>query len=313
VLQINAAERVIGAAAGRGEKHHYIPVFYSREWTGLDGRLCEYSRPFREVKPRWTHPDGTGYVRGLYNVPKNDPRLSDFIERHFLRITDNGAAVVAQQLRNEGKIDFFSLDRSSWSRFIISLMLRNPEYVARMGAEVARFFDSKGRYEERYHATKRPDDPDTYEEFIAKTVHHPAGPASVYAMQNLIDSPRMGGYLNQMRWAVVTYKNERHTLLTSDRPIIMSNGLIGPSDYLILPIGPRMLFLATNNIETEDRFRAISAGIFMAQVNNRVVSQARKYVYGTDNTQLRFVENRLGRMWPSMPLEPLPVKGLGER
>jgi hypothetical protein len=127
VLQINAAELVIGAAAGKGEKHHYIPVFYSREWAGPDGRLCEYTRPYREVKPQWKHPDATGYVRGLYTVPGSEPGVSEYIEHHFFRITDNGAAVVAQQLRAGGPIDWFNMDRSSWSRFIISLMLRNPD------------------------------------------------------------------------------------------------------------------------------------------------------------------------------------------
>jgi hypothetical protein len=24
-------------------RHHYIPVFYLKKWTGPDGRLCEYS------------------------------------------------------------------------------------------------------------------------------------------------------------------------------------------------------------------------------------------------------------------------------
>jgi hypothetical protein len=32
----------------------------------------------------------------------------------------------------------------------------------------------------------------------------------------------------------------------------------------------------------------------MQQVKDRVASQARRYVYGTDNSQLRFVANRLG-------------------
>src|SRR6185312_4634328 len=107
---------------------------------GQDGRLCEYTRPYREVKPQWKHPDATGYVRGLYTVPGSEPGVSEYIERHFFRITDNGAAVVAQQLRAAGPIDFFRMDRSSWSRFIISLMLRNPEYVARMAAEVVSFY-----------------------------------------------------------------------------------------------------------------------------------------------------------------------------
>lgn len=302
MLQINAAELVIGAAAGKGEKHHYIPVFYSREWAGPDGRLCEYTRPYREVKPQSKHPDATGYVRGLYTVPQNDPHVAEYIERHFFRITDNGAAVVAQELRNGGKIDFFSLDRSSWSRFIISLMLRNPEYVARMAAEVVGFY-ARTDNEEKYQELRGPSDPATFEEYVAKHTFHPARRMSAYALQKIIDSPTMGGHLNQMRWSVVTFKRERHTLLTSDRPIIMTNGIIGKKDHLALPIGPRMLFIAANNIETENMIRTIDPGILMAQVNHRVASQARKYVYGNDDKQLRFIENRLGRKWPSTPLE----------
>lgn len=302
MLQINAAELVIGAAAGKGEKHHYIPAFYSREWAGPDGRLCEYARPYREVKPQWKHPDATGYVRGLYTVPNGDPQVAEHIERHFFRITDNGAALVAQQLRAGGPVDWFNMDRSSWSRFIISLMLRNPEYVARMAAEVVSFY-AEPENEEKYREIRKPDDPDTFEKYLTQSTFHPAGRMSAYALQTIIDSPTMGGHLNKMRWSLVTFKNERHTLLTSDRPIIMTNGIIGPEDHLALPIGPRILFVATNNIETENKIRTIDATIMMTQVNHRVAAQARKYVYGTDNTQLRFVENRLGRKLPSTPLE----------
>jgi len=302
VFQFSAAELVIGAAAGKGEKHHYIPVFYSREWAGEDGRLYEYSRPYREVKLQWKHPDATGYVRGLYTVPRNDPQVSEYIERHFFRITDNGAAVVAQQLRSGGPIDWSNMDRSSWSRFIISLMLRNPEYIARMAAEVVSFY-ARTDNEEKYQELRGPDDPLTFEEYVANRTFHPAGRMSAHALQTIIDSPTMGGHLNGMRWSVVRFAKERHTILTSDRPIIMTNGLKGPDDHLVLPIGPRMLFIATNNIEMENRIRTIDAGIMMAQVNNRVASQARRYVWGTDNRQLRFVENRLGKKWPSTPLE----------
>jgi Protein of unknown function (DUF4238) len=155
----------------------------------------------------------------------------------------------------------------------------------------------------KYQEIRQPGDPETYEEYISKSLRYPAGRMSAYAMQTIIDSPRMGGHLNQMRWSLVAFRNERHTLLTSDRQIIMTNGLIGPNDHLALPIGARMLFVATNNIETENMIRTTDAGILMAQVNERVASQARRYVYGSDNKQIRFVENRLGRKWPSTPLE----------
>jgi hypothetical protein len=64
-----------------------------------------------------------------------------------------------------------------------------------------------------------------------------------------------------------------------------------------------MLFVATNNEETENNIRRADPTMRIAQVNGRVASQARKYVYGIDDRQLRFVEKRLGRKWPSTPLE----------
>jgi uncharacterized protein DUF4238 len=303
VLQFGAADLVIGAAAGRGDKHHYIPVFYSKEWAGPDGRLCEYSRPYDVVKPKLVHPKGTGYVRGLYTVPQNDPRVAEFIEREFFRITDNGAACALRMLKSGQEVAWTSDTRSAWSRFIISLMLRNPEYVARIGAEVVGFFDpNSGELNKKYQEIKRLDDPATYEEYIAKT-GHPAGRASAIAMQTIIDSPRMGGHLNQMRWSVVTFKNPKHTLLTSDRPIIMTNGLAKPRDHLSLPIGPLSLFVATNNVESENIIKSMDPRDLMEQVNDRVASQARRFVYGTDDRQLRFVSKRLGQKKPSIPLE----------
>jgi hypothetical protein len=195
-----------------------------------------------------------------------------------------------------------NMDRSSWSRFIISVMMRNPEYIARVASEVLGFY-AEPENSEKYRELRRPDDPQTFEEYLAKSTYHPAGRMNARTLQTVIDSPRMGGHLNQMRWSVVTFKKERHTLLTSDRPIIMTNGMAKPEDHLVLPIGPRTLFIATNNIETENKIRTIDAGTMMTQVNDRVASQARKYVYGADNKQLRFVEYRLGRRWPSTPLE----------
>jgi hypothetical protein len=77
----------------------------------------------------------------------------------------------------------------------------------------------------------------------------------------------------------------------------MTNGMAKPDNHLAIPIGPRMLFVATNTAEMEHPRQ------LMEQVNNRAASQARKYVWGSDDTQLRFVRNRFGRMEPSTPLE----------
>jgi hypothetical protein len=157
-------------------------------------------------------------------------------------------------------------------------MLRSPEYVARMAAEVADFFNPTAtELNDRYRQVRRPEDPETYEEYIALT-GHPAGRASAIAMRTIIDSPRMGGHLNQMRWSTVTFKNPKHALLTSDRPIIMTNGLVKSRDHLAIPIGPLALFVATNTEESDSIIRNINPRELMQQVNDRVASQARRFV-----------------------------------
>lgn len=50
-------------------KHHYVPQFYLAQWaTAADDRLCEYSRPYDEVKPKRRHPAETGYIDRLYEL-----------------------------------------------------------------------------------------------------------------------------------------------------------------------------------------------------------------------------------------------------
>jgi hypothetical protein len=303
VLQVSAADLVIGAAAGKGDKHHYIPVFYLQEWTGADGRLCEFSRPYDSVKPKRTHPGGTAYVRGLYTVPRNDPRVAEYIEREFFRVTDNSSSLVLRQLRTGELIVWDTDSRSAWSRLILSLMLRNPEYIKRVSTEIAGWFDpTSSELNERYRKVRQPGDPETYDEFLAQS-EHPAGRASAIALQTIIDSPRMGGHLNQMRWSVVSFKNPKHTILTSDRPIVMTNGILQPNDHLALPIGPLQLFVATNTLEAENTIRRMRPDSLIEQVNNRVAVQARRFVYAPDDRQLRFVSKRLGKKLPSTPLE----------
>jgi hypothetical protein len=182
-------------------------------------------------------------------------------------------------------------------------MVRNPEYVRHFAAEVVGFFDpGNAEVNERYRAIRQPEDPETYAEHIART-GHPVGRTSAITMQTLIDSPLMGKHLNRMRWSVVRF-NVSRTLLTSDRPIVMTGGLIKPTDHLALPIGPRTLFVAANTEQTEHLIRSWKPADLVEHVNDRVASQARKYVWGRDDTHLRFVANRLGKMEPSTPLDP---------
>src|ERR1700730_11752891 len=113
-------------------KHHYIPVFYLKQWAGDDRRICEFSKPYDRVKARRVHPDGTGYVHGLNTIPGLPPHETDFLETHFLKITDDMAAKALPRLiSNAAAVKTVPKLRDGWSRFIASLMIRNPEMLTR--------------------------------------------------------------------------------------------------------------------------------------------------------------------------------------
>src|SRR5205807_8174832 len=95
---------------------------------------------------------------------------------------------------------------------------------------------------QNYLEFRKPDDPETLDDYFAK-VGHPAGRTSAAAMQTVIDNQGLGAQLNRMRWSTVSFPTSKFDLLTSDRPIIMTNGLRGSRDHLALPMGPRLLFL----------------------------------------------------------------------
>jgi hypothetical protein len=294
-------------------KHHYIPVFYLKQWAGKDDRVCEFSKPYDRVKPRRVHSDGTAYVHGLNTIPGLPPHETHFLESYFFRITDNFASQALRILLSGDETLNFPRDiKSGWSRFITSLMMRNPESVARsMAAAKALYDQSRDELYADYAKHRKPTDPPTYEEYAAIHSPNPAGRGGAILLQKVIDNPDIGNRINNMRWLVLKAHRPLFTLLTSDRPVVMTNGMAYETSQIILPISPLHVFIATNNAKTERYIEGVFArGQMIQQVNARVALRARKYVYGLDDTQLAFVSRRLGKQYVSNPFEsaadPIP-------
>jgi hypothetical protein len=123
-------------------------------------------------------------------------------------------------------------------------------------------------------------------------------------LQMNMDSEYLGTALNRMLWAVIRFDEAHHLLLTSDRPIVMTNGLGHADSHLVMPISPRRIFIAANNQETVTKLHDLAEAGGMAQrLNNRMARQARRYVYGVDDSMLHFMEPRLGQKARWSPLE----------
>lgn len=254
------------------------------------------------MEPRRTYPDGTGYVRGLYFFRNLPAQVADSLEKKFFLRADAYASEAMERLLKHD-LSVREPFHSGWSRFLMSLLHRNPEAVERLGHLVRERMsvplDSlRAEYEKVREEAGLP----SYDEWCTTRPPGDSDRMHLMLMRDIVDSKAVGTLLNSMSWSVTTLKRQRFPLLTSDRPIIMTNGLVKENGHIALPISPTTIFIAASKTETiKAMFADIDKDGAETRINNLVVRQAVKYVYGVDDRQLRFVSNRLGERRRSTP------------
>jgi hypothetical protein len=278
------------------KKHHYLPVFYTKRWAGPDGRVCEFSKPYgNQVKPKKVHPDGTGYVLGLYDLKGLPGELRDQFERLLLKEVDTKAADALVKLEQDVASQHWSADeRSAWTRFLLALMFRMPEDVADLKAYSKIIMTkSEPEFDVKYAALRQKDDPDSWAEWLKEKDPHLVENQALRLSQYLMNHERIGKDINNFRWYTIRTLQSDYELVTSDRPLVIT-GMGENNSVIYLPIGPRRIFAAVR----EGGIKELSANEQTAiakSVNISSVEGAVKYVYGTDDRQLRFIQNRMGK------------------
>lgn len=279
-------------------KHHYIPVFYLKRWAGSDGRLCQYMNPIPgKIAAVRRAPSATGFLHRVYEMRGFRPELAQQVETMFFQPVDseaNDALVLMEKYGNRAA--WTEPLRSAWTRFILSLLVRLPEDVALFRQlYFDLFYKSDPTIEAEYQARRKQGEPETYLDFSA------AMPLSVIEQHmfemyfDLIDNANVGSHINKMTWRVFNFPEHCHPLLTSDRPVIRTNGLERPGTHIALPIGPRRLFVASIDPDVINELLSRKPSILAREVNKLTVESAARYVYGVDDQQLRFVSNRFGK------------------
>ena len=274
------------------DKHHYIPIFYLKQWCGPDGKLCEYSKPHREVKVKQKYPQETAFEHDLNRMSAFPPDVADIVERRLMGGIDSNAATALRILLDQRIGDLTATERTSWAVFVISLWRRTPEQMTRLAeglraAMVAHNVDLSP-VGDGSDKISRAREALFQREFAV-------------LLQNVITSEKVGTHIINMRWSVARFRNTKHTLLTSDRPFVMTNGLAKPDAHIAVPISPTHCFLASNTLQQERVLHSIPPDNFIFQVNDRMAAQARRFVFGINDQQRRFVANRFGRREPSAP------------
>ncbi len=283
-------------------RHHYIPVFYLKRWVGDDAKICQYSRPRDDLHVKRVYPVQTGFVDRLYEMKGVPPDAAQQIEHEFMKPVDTFASQALEMLENGDNRINTPKYRSAWSLFIMTLLMRMPEDLEVLEAALAEEWQRElPALRKLYKAKRRPIDPATIEEFIEQSDPQHMSRWTLNVARSLMDHDQLGQLLNNMRWFVVTAENPMVRLLTSDRPVVMSASLTERHAYLFVPLGPTRLFVAVNNVETENIVRARPINQMIESCNDVISGHAIKYVYGTDDSHFDFVNEHISkRKLPSL-------------
>ncbi|TBA16126.1 DUF4238 domain-containing protein [Rhizobium ruizarguesonis] len=282
-------------------KHHYIPQFYLRPWEGDDNQLQEFKRGYlNQVTTKRVFTKQTGYAPDLYTLPGATEETKQNVEKAFMALLDNEAVKARDMMLND-QIPADPKTRESWTRFVLSMVFRNPEEMEKFKASFRneiRKPDPKIRAE--YDRLKDPDDPETFEEWLMQNRPERMERSAILTMTNLVQRNNVNYLLRTMHWRVIDVSEVSRRLMTSDRPIMMSNGMVQYGGHFALPISPTKLFLACTAVQFANEFCAMATSKIVRDVNKIVIGQGRKFVYAKDTAQQTDVRQHMGRLpYPS--------------
>jgi len=256
--------------------------------------LCEMRLIDGVVHRRRKHPRRTGAVRDLYRVDGVAEANSQDLEIKFMSPLDGEAAVVLERLITGQTL---TLDqRIAFARFLLSMLYRNPDHVGTI----------KTHMEEMWHEATAALEPDfakmqaarglpitTLAEETAKRDPGAAGKSFANMVTDVIADSRAVPDIVAMPWMVIDVSKSRFSLLTSDRPLILSTSLADPLCYIALPLSPTELFIASHDQRYAKSLPTKAHTTIVRAMNVDVVRQAREFVWGSDDTQMRLVQNRI--------------------
>ena len=278
------------------EKHHYLPVFYLRQWAGLDGRVIRYYRPNREVVAHPIAPKNTGYEAGLYSLTGYDPKQRNVIEKNFMapEVDEPAAAPLRIFLERRHASELTLSMKQAWTRFLMSLHVRNPDRVKQISAQAAEALRATlNEAPEDYDAVRKTDDPPTLLGWIDKYAPALIDNYGKSMLPGIVTHQAMGNEIIRMHWGVLGSSGANPDILTCDRPLYLSHGVSDPRCVIALPLSPRALFLASRDQESLNKIIAMEGDSLIHATNETMVTQAVRYVYGAHAHALSLVERWL--------------------
>lgn len=271
--KVNLSHDTLGMNSPK--KHHFLPEFYLARWA-VDGKLYRFVRPrgaAYELHCKTVYPGGVGWHPELYSLPLADDKVQRYtVETDFFSKIDNRAARAFDKFDRLERGNVF--EYAGLAQFLISLMHRTPERIDWLTTELARKIG------------------DEYSDIESRDfIRH----AAVTLLTDIVGSESAIRLFLSMKVFRIDIGPSPFSLLASDMPIMLSNGLLDPAGFLMLPAGPNTLMLVTQHEAVVRSFSEQDPKRLVRAVNDAIVKQANCLVISSDKKQLRFIDNRFMR------------------
>ena len=277
----------MSSSAQESVRHHYVPEFLLDKWvvpsTSNQRTLnAYYWDPYRnEIRCKSNKgPRYYCYKKGLLTFDKPHPKGEDAIEAQFFREIDNKGARVRDVLIQNGTGRLTVDERCDWARLLLSLDARRPEIVEKLkndGPDFLRKRLNTSRAIQEvmadYDLTGSP------AEYYESSTGISFQDASLAVIQQIVDNPKVGKKLINAHWHIRHLSDNAQPLILSDRPLIRKQAYDSPDALWVLPLSPRIVFVAANHREKLNDLLNIGHRQFSKELNKLSAKQADKYVF----------------------------------
>jgi len=280
------------------DKHHFVPAFLLREWeSGSDKKLSSFHWINNKLLHKRYKAKHVAKELGLYAMRDEHGGRDNVLEREFFaRQIDDAAAVVHRRMIDSGLGALTVEDRVVWGRFVIAQMLRVPRMMTLLksrGAEV--FRKELNANPAEYEELRTDADPATLSEWVGAHLSITTGDNfALAALPSIVESELLHDVMRKATWGTINPRRSQHDLLIADHPLLYI-GTMETNFLVILPICPRIAFVALSHDETARRMSRLPGSVFVRETNIATAGSADQYVYATNSDQEQLIASRLSR------------------
>jgi hypothetical protein len=225
-------------------------------------------------------PKVTGGEKGLYEFTNVEPEFANSPERDFFtRVVDGPGHIALAKIREEGLDSLSPDERVDWAVYMVAATMRTPDSVKRARAMGPQVLAAELDWKPEEYAKLRADhDPPTLAEWLKRNAPAYQENFGIISLTGAILDEGLVLPILQMHWHVADMSDVPIQLLTSDRPLWVSEHPSGERCWIVFPISPTKLFMAAR---PDMRIRKWESLDQLADLSNRSQCMgASMWVYG---------------------------------